>query len=95
MITTTLAQLLKNQIVSEDDVDPGVFDSYVVSDGYALHAELEPDTWSEFVVIQRVLDEPGKEEHLILIDSHGNSTDMGSAKIDIHLFEEMDGDFLV
>ena len=89
MFTTTLAELLKNWIVAEDEVDPGVFDSYVVSDGYTIQAELEPNTWGEFVCIQRVLDTPGEEEHLILIDSHGNSTNTGSNTIDVRVFKEI------
>lgn len=94
MFTTSIKDLYDNGIITEDDVDPGVFDSHVVSDGYVIRAELEPGTWGEVSCIQRVLDEPGTEEHLILIDEHGNSTNIGSSKVDIILYREMSQDEL-
>ena len=89
MITTTLAELLRNRIVEEDDLDPGVFDSFVVVDGYAMQAELEENTWGDVSCIQRVLDEPGKEEDLIFIDGHGNSTNIGTDTTTVRIFKEL------
>ena len=89
MITTTLAELINNGIVEEDDVDPGIFDSYVVADGYALHAELEENTWGNVSLIQRVLDEPGKEEDLIFVDEDGNSTNIGTDTTTVRIFKEI------
>ena len=89
----TLGQLLTNEVIELDDEDPGCFDSYVVKDGFSMQAELEPDTWGEVVVIQRVLDDD-HPDHLILLDCHGNSTDIGSHEATIRLYQELDTDWL-
>ncbi len=88
MITVTLRDLLIRGFVELDDIDEGVFDSYVVKEGYVIQAELEPDTWGEAPVIQRVLDDE-HPEHLIFVDSHGNSTNVGSDEANVRIFKEL------
>lgn len=88
MIKVNLEQLLKYGLVELDDVDPGVFDSYVVKDGYVITAELEENTMGEVCCIQRVLDDE-HPTHLIFLDSHGNSTHMGSDKASVRIYTEI------
>ena len=94
MITTSLKVLLKNNIIALEDEDPEVFDSYVVTDEYQMQAELEPNYWGEVACIQRVLD-GDNPDHLIVIDSQGNSTNVGSDKCTIRLYVELDEDYLL
>ena len=89
MITTTLKELLAANIIKLDEEDPGYFDSYVIVDGYSAMGELEDSCWGEFVVIQRELD-GDNPDHLIMVDSHGNSTYVKSNEIDIRLYKEVE-----
>ena len=72
MIKTTFAELVRNKVLEEDDVDPGSWDGYAVADGYALEV-MEGKFAHSVTMIQRVFDVPDQRDNLFCIDADGST----------------------